>query len=90
MNYKQLRIQATYEINDQNFSFLPSRVKGFRIMNQIPSGVWLRNNYWVQLIFPLLLYADLENRDYGRRGYAALTMRHPYIYIYISIRKSWH
>jgi hypothetical protein len=26
----------------------------------------------------------LENRDYGRKGFAALTMRHP------SIRKSWH
>jgi hypothetical protein len=28
--------------------------------------------------------AGLENRDYGRRGSAALTMRHPFI------RKSWH
>jgi hypothetical protein len=30
------------------------------------------------------LYSGLENRDYGRRGSAALTMRHP------SIRKRWH
>jgi hypothetical protein len=29
-------------------------------------------------------FAGLENRDYGRRGSAALTMRHP------AIRKSWH
>jgi hypothetical protein len=29
-------------------------------------------------------YSGLENRDYGRRGSAALTMRHP------SIRKRWH
>jgi hypothetical protein len=28
--------------------------------------------------------SGLENRDYGRRGSAALTMRHP------SIRRSWH
>jgi hypothetical protein len=28
--------------------------------------------------------AGLENRDFGRRGSAALTMRHP------SIRKSWY
>jgi hypothetical protein len=28
--------------------------------------------------------SGLENRDYGRTGSAALTMRHP------SIRKSWH
>jgi hypothetical protein len=28
--------------------------------------------------------SGLENQDYGRRGSAALTMRHP------PIRKSWH
>jgi hypothetical protein len=28
--------------------------------------------------------SDLENRDYDRRGSAALTMQHP------SIRKNWH
>jgi hypothetical protein len=28
--------------------------------------------------------SGLENRDYGRRGTAAMTKRHPYI------RKSWH
>jgi hypothetical protein len=28
--------------------------------------------------------SDLENRNYGRRGSAALTTRHP------SIHKSWH
>jgi hypothetical protein len=28
--------------------------------------------------------SGLENRDYGRRGSAALTTRHP------SLRKSWH
>jgi hypothetical protein len=33
---------------------------------------------------PLYMYICLENRDYGRKGCAALTMRHP------SIRKSWH
>jgi hypothetical protein len=32
----------------------------------------------------VLVKSGLENRDYGRRGSAALTMRHP------SIRKSWH
>jgi hypothetical protein len=32
----------------------------------------------------VLVKFGLENRDYGRRGSAALTMRHP------SIRKSWH
>jgi hypothetical protein len=31
-----------------------------------------------------LVKYGLENRDYGRRGSAVLTMRHP------SIRKSWH
>jgi hypothetical protein len=31
-----------------------------------------------------MLFPGLENRDYGRGGPAALTMRHP------SIRKSWH
>jgi hypothetical protein len=37
------------------------------------------------LLLLLLLYqAGLENRDYGRRGSAELTMRHP------SIRRSWH
>jgi hypothetical protein len=39
----------------------------------------LSNNY----AFILVKYG-LENRDYGRRGSAALTMRHP------SIRKSCH
>jgi hypothetical protein len=29
-------------------------------------------------------FSSLENRDYGRKGPASLTMRHP------SIRKSWH
>jgi hypothetical protein len=29
-------------------------------------------------------WTGLENRDYGRKGSAALTIRHP------SIRKSWH
>jgi hypothetical protein len=32
----------------------------------------------------VLFKSGLENRDYGRRGSATLTMRHP------SIRKSWH
>jgi hypothetical protein len=32
----------------------------------------------------IYIYTGLEKRDYGRRGSAALTMRHP------SIRKSWH
>jgi hypothetical protein len=32
----------------------------------------------------VLVKSYLENREYGRRGSAALTMRHP------SIRKSWH
>jgi hypothetical protein len=32
----------------------------------------------------VLVKSGLEIRDYGRRGSAALTMRHP------SIRKSWH
>jgi hypothetical protein len=31
----------------------------------------------------VLVKSGLKNRDYGRRGYAALTMQHP------SIRKSW-
>jgi hypothetical protein len=31
-----------------------------------------------------IFVAGLENRDYGRTGSAALTMRHPSIY------KSWH
>jgi type IV secretory pathway VirB2 component (pilin) len=32
----------------------------------------------------IALFFGLENRDYGRKGSTALTMRHP------SIRKSWH
>jgi hypothetical protein len=36
------------------------------------------------LLLLLLLLFGLENRDYGRRGSAALTMQLP------SIRKSWH
>jgi hypothetical protein len=35
----------------------------------------------LKLVF--LHVPGLENRDYGRKGSAALTMRHP------SIRKSW-
>jgi hypothetical protein len=32
----------------------------------------------------VLVKSGLENRDYGRRGSAALTMRHP------SVGKRWH
>jgi hypothetical protein len=36
------------------------------------------------LCVSVLVKSGLENRDYGRRGSAALTMQHP------SLRKSWH
>jgi hypothetical protein len=41
-------------------------------------------NYFLNFFLMLVIrYSGLENRDYGRRESAALTMRHP------SFRKSW-
>jgi hypothetical protein len=37
-----------------------------------------------KLCASVLVKPGLENRDYGRRGSAALAMRHP------SMQKSWH
>jgi hypothetical protein len=78
-------------------TFSSETLVGFQRTTQcyIPKDSTLDNQYRVLyyiaqfrssevLCASVLVKSGLENRHYGRRGSAALTMRHP------SIRKSWH
>jgi hypothetical protein len=63
-------------------------IKSFPVWTPRPSPalhcVGTKILYFIMTNDVLLSVSRVENRDYGRRGYTALTMRDP------SIRKSWH
>jgi hypothetical protein len=73
--YPMAEIRMKNEITSHNFSAV--------IMEEVEIR-WNFRSHEKSLIVYIMLSCAVENRHYGRRGSAALTMRHP------SIRKSWH